>query len=287
MRQTIDKDALLLDALIRLVAGSSKTTLRQMLAAGRVRVNGAVEKNAKRGLRPGDVVDLAKKEHHALLPPDVALLYEDEHIIVVVKPSGLLTVSTESEKARTLQAALNGYLGAKGVKERIHVVHRLDRESSGVLVFAKTFEVREALKEKFAAHDIDRVYVAIVEGRIEPPEGTIRTHLREGKDLTVRSVDPKAFPDAKPAATHYRTIAAGRRYSTLEVTLETGRKNQIRAHLSERGHPIAGDERYGATSDPIGRLALHARLLGFSHTVSGRKMSFEAPVPDAFTALNG
>ncbi len=286
MRHTIESDTILLDALTTLFPESSKTTLRQMLAAGRVRVNGAIEKSAKRTLAHGDTVDLTKREHHALLPQEIALLYEDEHIIVVVKPSGLLTVSTESEKARTLQAVLNGYLRAKGVNERIHVVHRLDRESSGVLVFAKTYEIREALKEKFAVHDIERIYVAIVEGSIEPPEGTIRTHLREGKDLTVRSVDPKAFPDAKPAATHYRTLRAGRAYSTLEVTLETGRKNQIRAHLSERGHPIAGDERYGAKTDPIHRLALHARLLGFAHPVTGRRMTFEAPVPDAFTSAN-
>ncbi len=287
MRHTIDSATTLLDALTALVPGSSRTTLRQMLAAGRVRVNGGIEKSAKRELRGGDVVDLARKEHHALLPPEIALLYEDEHLLVVVKPAGLLTVSTETERERTLQAALNRYLRAKGLKDRIHVVHRLDRDSSGVLVFAKTHEIREALKERFANHDIDRVYVAIVEGEIHPPEGTIRTHVREGRDLTVRSVDPRAFPDAKPAVTHYRTLRAGRQYATLEVTLETGRKNQIRAHLSEAGHPIAGDARYGAKTDPLGRLALHARLLGFAHPITARAMTFEAPVPDAFTALRG
>ncbi len=287
MRHVIDSATTLLDALSGLVPGSSRTTLRQMLAAGRVRVNGGIEKNAKRELRAGDVVDLARKEHHALLPPEIALLFEDEHLLVVVKPEGLLTVSTETERERTLQAALNAYLRAKGSRERIHVVHRLDRESSGVLVFAKTYEIREALKETFAAHDIDRVYVAVVEGAIEPPAGTIRTHLWEGKDLMVRSVDPRAFPDAKPAVTHYRTVRAGPKYATLEVTLETGRKNQIRAHLSESGHPIAGDDRYGAKTDPIRRLALHARLLAFAHPVTGRKMTFEAPVPDAFSSVHG
>lgn len=287
MRHTIDSEAFLLDALAALVPGSSRTTLRQMLAAGRVRVNGGIEKNAKRLLRGGDVVDLARREHHALLPADVALLYEDDDLLVVVKPSGLLTVSTEAEREKTLQAALNRYLRAKGLKDRIHVVHRLDRDSSGVLVFAKSFEIREELKEMFANHDIDRVYVAIVEGIIHPPEGTIRTHVREGKDLMVRSVDPRAFPDAKPAVTHYRTVRAGRQYATLEVTLETGRKNQIRAHLSEAGHPIAGDGRYGATTDPIGRLALHARRLGFRHPATGKAMTFEAPVPDTFTSLRG
>jgi RluA family pseudouridine synthase len=282
MRHTVSSPSALLDALARLVPGSSKTTLRQMLAAGRVRVNGAVEKNAKRALRAGEVVDIAKKEHHALLPAEVALLYEDDAILVVVKPPGLLTVSTESERERTLQAILNAYLKQKGSRERIHVVHRLDRESSGVLVFAKRFEIREALKERFAAHDIDRVYVAIVEGEVVPAKGTIRTHLWEGKDLIVRSVDPRAYPDAKPAVTHYRTVSSTRGYATLEVTLETGRKNQIRAHLSEKGHPIAGDARYGAKTDPIRRLALHARILGLEHPETGKKMTFEAPVPGEF-----
>lgn len=287
MRHTIDSETPLLDALTSLVPGSSRTTLRQMLAAGRVRVNGGIEKNAKRQLRAGDVVDLARKEHHALLPADIALLYEDDDLLVVVKPSGLLTVSTESEREKTLQAVLNGYLRAKGLRDRIHVVHRLDRDSSGVLVFAKSYEIREELKEMFANHDIDRIYVAIVEGAIHPAEGTIRSHVREGKDLMVRSVDPRAFPDAKPAVTHYRTVRAGRRYTMLEVTLETGRKNQIRAHLSEAGHPIAGDARYGAMTDPIERLALHARLLGFAHPATGKRMTFEAPVPDEFAALRG
>jgi 23S rRNA pseudouridine1911/1915/1917 synthase len=282
MRSTVTREALLLDALAEVLPEASRTTLRQMLAAGRVRVNGEVEKIAKRELRPGDAIELARKEHHSLLPPEVSLLHEDEDIIVVVKPPGLLTVSTESEREQTLQAVLNRYLKAKGIADRIHVVHRLDREASGILVFARSFEVREALKERFAAHDIDRIYVAVVEGSIDPPSGTIRSHLWEGKDLLVRSVDPRSYPNAKAAVTHYRTTRSGSKYSTLEVTLETGRKNQIRVHLAESGHPIAGDTRYGAKSDPIGRLALHARRLGVVHPTSGKKMTFESAVPAAF-----
>lgn len=280
MRSTIDAPTTLLDALARVLPDSSRTTLRQMLEGGRVRVNGAVEKKARRELAPGDVIDLARKEHHALLPPDVALLYEDDAVVVVVKPVGLLTVATETERERTLQAALNRYLRAKGSSERIHVVHRLDRDTSGVLVFARSFEIREALKEQFAAHSIERIYVALVEGVPDPPIGTIRSYLREGKDLSVRSVDPAQFLDAKPAATHYRTIRSGESYSLLEVTLETGRKNQIRVHLSEKGHPVVGDPRYGTAGSPIGRLGLHAKVLGFAHPVTGKRMSFVAPVPE-------
>lgn len=287
MRSTVTREAMLLDALSEVIPEASRTTLRQMLAAGRIRVNGEVEKVAKRQLQPGDTVELSRKEHHSLLPPEVSLLHEDDDILVVVKPPGLLTVSTESEREQTLQAVLNRYLKAKGVSDRIHVVHRLDREASGVLVFARSFEVREALKERFAAHDIDRIYVAVVEGNLDPPDGTIRSHLWEGKDLLVRSVDPRSYPNAKAAVTHYRTTRAGAKYSTLEVTLETGRKNQIRVHLAESEHPIAGDARYGAKSDPIGRLALHARRLGLVHPTTGKKMTFESVVPAAFGKMAG
>src|SRR6185503_17395499 len=127
--------------------------------------------------------------------------------------------------------------------ERIHVVHRLDRETSGVLVFAKHFEARETLKERFAAHDVDRVYVAMIEGEMKPARGTIRSHLRERRDLRMESVD--AHPDAKLAVTHYRTIQSGNGHSMLEITLETGRKNQIRTHPAEAGHPVVGDRLYG------------------------------------------
>jgi 23S rRNA pseudouridine1911/1915/1917 synthase len=275
---------ILLDALKSLYPDSSTTTLRKMLQSGRVRVNGEVEKDAKRILEADEVVDVAQKLVQETLPPDLALLYEDDTIFVVIKSHGLLTVATEREREKTAQAYLNDYLKRKG-EGRIHIVHRLDRETSGVLVFAKDFATREALKERFAAHDIERVYIAVVEGAMEKLSGTIRSHLRERRDLRMESVD--AHPDAKLAITHYRTIAANDRYSMLEVTLETGRKNQIRAHLSEERHPIVGDRLYGSTSNPLGRLGLHAKFLGFDHPVTGERMSFTAPAPKSFRDLFG
>ena len=271
----------LLEALKSLYPDSSNTTLRKMLQAGRVRVDGEVEKDAKRIIDSDETVDVAQKSVQYTLPPELALLYEDDAILVVLKSHGLLTVATERERENTAQAYLNDYLKQKG-EGRVHIVHRLDRETSGVLLFAKDFETREALKQRFAAHDIDRVYVAIIEGAIEPAQGTIRSHLRERRDLRMQS---GAHPDAKLAVTHYRTIASSDRYSMLEVTLETGRKNQIRAHLSEAGHPIVGDQLYGSASNPLGRLGLHAKLLGFDHPHSGKRMSFTAPLPKAFRDL--
>jgi 23S rRNA pseudouridine1911/1915/1917 synthase len=282
MRRIVAAPASLLDELQALYPDSSKTTLRQLLQTGRVRVNGEVEKDARRGLDAEDVVEVTPKDIRPALPPGLAILHEDDDLIVVFKTNGLLTVATERERENTAQAYLNVYLREKG-EERIHVVHRLDRETSGVLVFARNFETREALKERFAAHEIDRLYVAIIEGSMQPPSGTIRSHLLERKDLRMRSVD--AHPDAKLAVTHYRTIANSDPYSVLEVTLETGRKNQIRAHLSEAGHPVVGDQLYGSTTNPLGRLGLHAKLLGFEHPTTGKKMIFTAPLPKSFRDL--
>lgn len=271
----------LLDQLAKLFPDSSRTTLRQMLQTGRVRVNGEVEKNAKRELEPDELVQVAQKSVQPVLPPGLAILHEDDDVIVVLKSNGLLTVATEREREQTAQAFLNVYLREKG-EERIHVVHRLDRETSGVLLFAKNFPAREKLKEKFAAHDIDRIYVAIIEGTLTPDRGTIESHLAEDRSLRMRSV--RNDPDAKLAITHYRTIESGK-YSMLEVTLETGRKNQIRAHLSEAGHPIVGDQLYGSTINPLGRLGLHAKLLGFDHPTTGKRMTFTAPLPKVFRDL--
>ena len=278
MRRIVTTSVSLLEFLAGLYPDSSKTTLRQLLQTGRVRINGETEKDAKRQLEVDDIVEVAPKNDRSQLPPGLSILHEDKDVIVVLKANGLLSVATEREREHTAQAYLNEYL-----RDRVHVVHRLDRETSGVMMFAKNFEARERLKDRFAAHDIDRVYVAIVEGAMQPSSGTIRSNLLEGKDLRMRSVD--VHPDAKFAVTHYRTTATAGAYSMLEVTLETGRKNQIRAHLSEAGHPVAGDPFYGATTNPLGRLGLHAKLLGFAHPTTGQRMTFTAPLPKSFREL--
>jgi RluA family pseudouridine synthase len=272
----------LLDVLAGLFPDSSRTTLRQMLQGGRVRVGGEIEKDAKRLVEEGEAVEVGRKSIRPALPEGLELLHEDEAVLVVLKANGLLTVATERERETTAQAYLNAYLKEKG-EERVHVVHRLDRETSGVLVFAKTFAAREALKEQFAAHSVDRLYVAIIEGTMDPPSGTFRSNLIERRDLRMQSV--VAHPEAKHAVTHYRTVAGHGGWSMLEVTLETGRKNQIRTHFAEAGHPVAGDRLYGSEVNPLGRLGLHAKLLGFDHPVSRERMTFTAAVPKVFREL--
>jgi len=283
MRYQVTQPQSLLDALSQLYPDSSRTTLRQMLQGRRVRVNGAPDVDAKRTVSAGDEVTVVSRADAVTLPSSLTLLHEDDDVIVLIKANGLLTVATEREPENNAQQMLNEYLQEKG-GGRIHVVHRLDRETSGVLVFAKNFRAREVLKEKFAAHDIDRVYVAIVEGRINPPSGTIRSLLLERPNLKMESVK-RHHPDAKEAVTHYKTVASAGAYSMLEVKLETGRKNQIRAHLSEAGHPVVGDQFYGSKTNPLKRLGLHARVLGFVHPGTGKRLTFTAPLPQQFKTL--
>lgn len=271
----------LIDILNELYPDSSRTTLRQLLQNGRVRVNGGTEKDAKLVVDPDEIVEVMARSDRRVLPPGIAILHEDRDVIVILKSHGLLTVATEREREATAQAYLNEYLGSAG-EERIQVVHRLDRDTSGVLVFAKNFFARERLKEQFMIHSVERIYVAIIEGAIEPSEGTIESNLLEQRDLKMLSVD--AHPDAKHAVTHYRTIETKNAFSMIEVTLETGRKNQIRAHLSEAGHPVAGDKMYGAKTNPLGRLGLHAKLLGFDHPTTGKHLVFTAALPKPFRA---
>lgn len=266
---------------------ASKSTIREMLKSGRISVGDEVEKNARRKLKKGDRVEVGRKTTASNLDPRVALLFEDEDLIVVIKPAGLLTVGTAGEQEDTLQRYLNSYMRSKR-GGRIHMVHRLDRDTSGVMMVAKNFGSKELLKDTFAAHDIERVYIAIVEGAPPKESGTIRSYLREDeRTLMVRSTDDRNA--GKLAITHYQVLEQGKRYAKLEVRLETGRKNQIRAHFSENGFPIAGDSRYGARSNPVERLCLHAFLLGFKHPKTGKELRFTAPLPEAMkkVALDG
>jgi 23S rRNA pseudouridine1911/1915/1917 synthase len=273
----------LLDVLQQRFPESSKTTLRKMLQSDRVRVNGAPERDAKRPVGESDQVEVTSRPARPI-DPRVRILYEDDDLVVIDKAAGLLTVPSPEVLYETAETFLNGYLGARPGENRIHHVHRLDRDTSGVLVFAKNSWIREQLQELFAGHDMERVYVAIVHGKLKESSGTFRSYLAEDRELRVRTVADRS--QGKEAITHYRTIASGKRYSIVEVTLETGRRNQIRVHFAEAGHPVVGDTMYGKGRDPeLGRLALHARHLGFIHPRTGKRVAFTADVPRAFRDL--
>jgi len=215
--------------------------------------------------------------------PQLRIIYEDDDVIVADKPAGLLTIATEKEKLRTAYRMLTDHVRLGSRNGRIFIVHRLDRETSGLIVFAKRAESKRALQERW--HDMvsERTYVAVVEGRVEERSGTIRSRLAENRAYHVYSTTRPG--EGKPAVTHFRVIAEGHGYTMLEVSLETGRKNQIRVHLQELGHSVAGDRRYGARTNPIGRLALHASTLEFTHPRTGEKLRFESPTPKTMRRL--
>jgi len=211
------------------------------------------------------------------------VLFEDKSLIVVDKPAGLLTMATDAEKANTLYALLRAHLNNRKPAEKLFIVHRLDREASGLLVFAKTIEAKERLQDQFKDHSAGRRYVAVVEGRVRSDDFTIRSYLAENSAYRVYATSNKKA--GKLAVTHVRVVKRNPKTTLVEVRLETGRKHQIRVHLQERGHPIVGDRVYGSGLNPIRRMALHGAQLDFKHPVTEKRMSFSAPYPKAFDAL--
>jgi 23S rRNA pseudouridine1911/1915/1917 synthase len=211
------------------------------------------------------------------------IVFEDEFLIVINKPAGLLTIASETERVRTAYAELWSYAARKRPRESIFIVHRLDREASGLIVFAKTPEVKEYLQNQFKDHSAGRTYIAVVEGMVQPNQFTVRTWLAENAALRVYSTRKRS--EGKEAVTHIRVLGRGRKASLIEVHLETGRKHQIRVHMAERGHPIVGDRAYGATPSAIRRLALHGARLEFCHPRNGEKMRFESSAPRSFNSL--
>jgi len=216
---------------------------------------------------------------------DLPILYEDKDILVVDKPAGLLAVATPWEKALTVHALLTEYIrkGCGRSRKRLFIVHRLDRDTSGLLIFAKSEEAMNRLKDRWK--EFEKKYLAIVHGRPEKSSDIITSYLAEDQDLTMYSTSNSKA--GKLAKTSYRVLKLTQRYSLLEVTLITGRKNQIRVHLSDIGHPIVGDPWYGEDGRPQPRMALHAWSLSFKHPFSGKPLSFLSDIPAFFTKLVG
>jgi 23S rRNA pseudouridine1911/1915/1917 synthase len=210
----------------------------------------------------------------------VELLYEDRDILVAYKPAGLLSVAAGGEKEHTLYWILSEYLRKKGEKRRAAAVHRLDRDTSGVMVFAKSGLVKKKFMDSWNELVLRRRYIALAEGVMTAPEGIIDAPL--GEDRSGRVI---VDTSGKKALTRWALREAGSAYSLLELELETGRRNQIRVHLSHIAHPVAGDKKYGAKTDPLGRLCLHADLLAFKHPLEGRLMEFARPEPKEFRAV--
>jgi 23S rRNA pseudouridine1911/1915/1917 synthase len=223
------------------------------------------------------------RRHSTTAHPPVEILYEDAEVIVINKPSGLLTMATDREKRQTAYAFLYDHVRHRRPPGRLFIVHRLDREASGLLVFAKSEDAKYALQEQFQTHAAGRIYHAVAEGRIEKDTLTIESLLAENAAFRCYSTHDRI--KGKQAVTHFRVLKRSRLRTLVEVSLETGRKHQIRVHLSELGHPIVGDRVYGSRSNPIRRLALHGAHLSFKHPRTGQLMEFDSPPPGSFSSL--
>ena len=263
MRYTTQKPAPLLSQLELMAPDSSKTTLRQWLKAGRIAVDGEMIKAPHHKVDAGVHVELQPKSLE--LSGDLRILYSDSDLVVVDKPAGLLSVESRKEKDHCAHAILKRHFHPT----RVFPVHRLDQATSGVMVFALTQTTYHALKEQFSDHSITRRYRALVEGLLDD-EATIDTHLYEDKNYHMHVHESRGVR----AITHYKTLQVRKNSTLLELTLETGKKNQIRVHLAHLGHPVLGDTKYGSGSCPLGRLALHAAELTFVHPQTQKEMNF-------------
>lgn len=265
-------------ALGQLYPDSSRRTLQTWLKKGRFRLDGKQISREDTPLLKGQKLTV-QETFKAPKVPGLKILYEDRHMIVIDKPVGLLSVPLDD--GHTKRHAL-GLLREHCGTDQIFAVHRIDRETSGILLFARGKQSESRFDALFENHDILREYYAIVEGRVKENQGSWESKLLELPSLHV--IDS---PEGKDAVTHYTVIRRSTKYTYLKLTLETGRKHQIRVHCQMAGHPVVGDQRYGANENPLKRLCLHACTLGFRHPFTGKDVKFSSPLPGIFQALGG
>jgi 23S rRNA pseudouridine1911/1915/1917 synthase len=281
LKTSVDKTLTLIEFLTEHYPDSPRTRIKKLLQSGTVRVNDKPVTHHSYILKPGDVVEInreAGKASKAGLPFPV--LYEDQDIIVIDKPAGYPTSSTDG--SLSIQEILSEFLKRQSRgRTRAHVVHRLDKEVSGVLLFAKSDEAMETIKGKW--QETEKHYWALVEGIPEEAEGTIKSWLIEDKSQKVHST--REMPNAKYSITNYKIIKKVNDNTLLNIKTDTGRKNQIRVHLSDIGCPIVGDRKYGASDEFKRRVRLHAYSLSFPHPVTGKMITVKSTMPEGFLSL--
>jgi 23S rRNA pseudouridine1911/1915/1917 synthase len=279
----VNEPAELMEFLLKKMAGISRNKVKSLLVNRVVMVDNVITTQYNFALQPGMKVQISKAKHnHEFRHPMLKLVYEDAYLLVVEKKEGLLSVATDRQKERTAQHILQDYVRRTHRQNRVFVVHRLDRETSGLMMYAKDEQTQRTLRDNWHNIVVDRRYVTVVQGEMEKDADTVRSWLT---DHTFYVSSSPTDDGGKEAITHYKTIKRANGYSLVELQLETGRKNQIRVHMSDLGHPVVGDSRYGSEIDPIGRLALHAFKLCFYHPVTGELMEFETPYPSNFKNL--
>lgn len=288
-----------MDFLIAKMGGMAKSSVKQLLGQRRVKVGNAIQTRHDFALNAGDVVTVSSGRGNSQLNhPKLKIVYEDDDLIVVNKQPGLLTVAaTPGSSETTAYSILRAYVKKQNARAGIYVVHRLDRETSGLLVFARSEELQHYMRTYWRDIVTERTYIALAEGTLSPREGKITTWLTEDKRNAVVYSSP-VDDGGDIAITNYKTLrvspttndqrlTTNDQYSLVELHLETGRTNQIRVHLASKGCPVVGDRKYGHgnESSPIDRLCLHAKVLAFIHPVTEKTVRFESPVPKEFNRV--
>lgn len=292
----VEEVAELLPFLLTKMGGMTRTSVKQLLGQRRVKVNNAIQTRHDTPLHKGDLITIESGRGNVeLRHPKLRIIYEDDALIVVEKKNGLLTVPVNQKSSETtVFSILKEYVKKQSYRNTVHVVHRLDRETSGLLVFAKSSELQEYMRTYWRQLVTKRTYVALVEGKLAQKEGKITSWLTENPHTAMVSSSP-VDNGGQLAITNYKVLqelesgveSQESEISLVELNLETGRTNQIRVHMASMGHPVVGDRKYGNgnESSPIDRLCLHAQVLEFIHPMTEKKVRFESAIPKEFTRI--
>ncbi|MEG1649173.1 MAG: RluA family pseudouridine synthase [Rikenellaceae bacterium] len=274
----------LLDFLFGVLPDKSKTTVKSYLKHRQVSVENVTTTQFDKPLKRGECVTLNTAQMEAtLVHTMLRVIYEDDYLIVAYKRNGLLSMASDSERKKTAYYILSEYLKAKDKNNRVFIVHRLDRETSGLMLFAKSADIQHQLQQNWNEIVLERKYVAVIEGQPKSDSGEITSYLAENKAFTVYSTHDAER--GEKATTHYKVLRKGNGNTLVELELETGKKNQIRVHMKDMYCPIVGDKKYGGHTSIINRVALHARQIRFIHPVTHEELNFETPIPKPFMKL--
>lgn len=279
---TVKHDAALLAYMIEVMPEKSRTTLKSYLSHRQILVNGKLYTAFDTPVRRNDEIQILDVGVEPQNPNNrLRIIFEDEHIIIIEKKNGLLSMSTGKAGEQTAYTILNEHVRRRKKDARVFIVHRLDRDTSGLILFAKSEDVQQTLQTNWNDNVIERKYVAVVEGELPQKEDTIISWLTENPKSLKMMSSPKDN-GGKKAITRYKLLKSNGKYSLVELELETGRKNQIRVQMASIGCPVAGDKKYGAVTNPLGRVCLHAQTLAFRHPVTGERLRFDTGIPQTF-----
>lgn len=281
-KYTVEESTTLLPFLLKTLSNKSRNSVKSIMTRGQVSLNGRTITKHDHPLEPGQVLEILSNKANKKLDAlrGLTIIHEDQDLIVINKDPGVLSMAGKKPNELNAYKQLDNYIKAENPKNGIFIVHRLDRDTSGVMIFAKNFETQQKLQDNWADVVKERIYIALVEGVVEKEEDTITSWLTANDALRVYS--SPYDNGGKYAITHYKKIGGNDQYSLLEVELETGRKNQIRVHMQDIGHPVVRDKKYGAKTNPIKRVGLHASTLAFIHPNTDELVRYTVKPPRSF-----